>query len=192
MSHAATTPALNASLLASVKAFVLRNSHVLALLVLLAAAGLASPYFFGTRNIMNVLRGAAPLLIVSVGMTIVILSRGIDLSVGSILGVSSMLIGVLMPYGAGVAIVAALLAGVALGAVNGVLITKLKLQPFIATLAMLIAARGVVYIVTNGANIGLSDSPAWFKAIGSGYFGWVLGSKRSQSGCSRSNFSNAR
>jgi ribose/xylose/arabinose/galactoside ABC-type transport system permease subunit len=155
------------------KSFALRNSHVVTLVLLLVVAALASPYFFSTRNIMNVLRGAAPMMIISVGMTIIILSRGIDLSVGSILGVAAMLVGVLMPYGAGVAIVAALVAGVALGAVNGALITKLKLEPFIATLAMLIAARGIVYIVTGGANLVLNDSPAWFKAIGSGYLWFV-------------------
>jgi len=69
-------------------AFSLRWSHVLALLALIVAASLLSPYFFDLRNIMNVLRGASVLCIVAVGMTLVILSRGVDLSAGSILGMS--------------------------------------------------------------------------------------------------------
>lgn len=157
----------------SAVSFLLRNSHIVALVVLLVVASLASPYFLGTRNVMNVLRGAAPLMIVSAGMTIVIINRGIDLSVGSILGFAAMLVGLLMPYGAGMAIVAALVGGIVLGLVNGLLITKLRLQPFIATLAMLIAARGLVYIATDGANMVMHKSPAWFKAIGSGYL-WVI------------------
>lgn len=173
MSQTSTIPVREQSSLQSVKSFLLRNSHIVALIVLLVVAALASPYFVSTRNIMNVLRGAAPMLIVSAGMTIVIISRGIDLSVGSVLGFSSMLIGVLMPYGAGLAIVAAVVGGIVLGLINGLLITKLRLQPFIATLAMLIAARGLIYIATDGANIVMSDSPAWFKAIGSGYL-WIV------------------
>src|SRR5690606_10491262 len=119
---------------------------------LLVVAALSSQYFLSTRNIMNVLRGAAPMLIVAAGMTIIIVSRGIDLSVGSILGFSAMLVGVLMPYGASLAIIVALVGGTILGVINGLLITKHRLQPFIATLAMLIAARGFVYIATDGAN----------------------------------------
>lgn len=151
----------------------LQYSHVLALLVLVVIAALASPYFFGVRNIMNVLRGAAPMAIIAIGMTVVILNRGIDLSVGSIMGVAAMAVGVLAPYSPVLAVIAALLAGAALGAVNGVLITKARLQPFIATLAMLIFARGIVYIVTDGANIVLRSPPAWFSFIGSGYIGPV-------------------
>ncbi|WP_269500070.1 ABC transporter permease [Castellaniella sp. S9] len=173
MTESSLTPVREHNTLRAATSFLLRNSHIVALIVLLAVASLASPYFLGTRNIMNVLRGAAPMLIVSAGMTIVIISRGIDLSVGSILGFSAMLIGVLMPYGAGIAIVAALIGGTILGLINGLLITKLRLQPFIATLAMLIAARGFVYIATDGANIVMRDSPAWFKAIGSGYL-WTV------------------
>jgi ribose/xylose/arabinose/galactoside ABC-type transport system permease subunit len=152
---------------------LLRHSHVVALVVLIIAAAIASPYFFEVRNIMNLLRGAAPMAVVAIGMTIVILNKGIDLSVGSIVGVSSMCVGVVMPHSPVLAIVAALVSGVLLGVVNGLLITKARLQPFIATLAMLIFARGIVYIVTDGANIVVRQPPAWFSFIGSGYVGPV-------------------
>jgi ribose/xylose/arabinose/galactoside ABC-type transport system permease subunit len=152
---------------------LLRYSNVLALLVLLAAAVMASPYFLEVRNIMNLLRGAAPMAIIAIGMTIVILNKGIDLSVGSILGVSAIIIGSVMPHSPVLAILLALLCGTSIGVLNGLLITKARLQPFIATLAMLIFARGIVYIVTDGANIVLRQPPAWFSFIGSGYVGPV-------------------
>lgn len=154
-------------------ALSLRWSNVLALLALILAASLLSPYFFELRNIMNVLRGASVLCIVAVGMTLVILSRGVDLSAGSILGVSGATLALIATTDARLAIVAALAAGAAVGLVNGVLIAWLGLQPFIATVATLIATRGLVYIVSDGANIIVRDPPAWFEAIGSGHLGPV-------------------
>jgi ribose/xylose/arabinose/galactoside ABC-type transport system permease subunit len=152
---------------------LLRYSNVVALLILVIAAVIASPYFLELRNIMNLLRGAAPMAIIAIGMTIVILNKGIDLSVGSILGVSAIILGSVMPQSPVLAILLALLCGTAIGVINGLLITKARLQPFIATLAMLIFARGIVYIVTDGANIVLRQPPAWFSFIGSGYVGPV-------------------
>ena len=146
---------------------------MLALLTLIIVASLLSPYFFDLRNIMNVLRGASVLCIVAVGMTLVILSRGVDLSAGSILGMSGATLGLMAAIDAKFAIAAALGAGVAVGLANGVLIAYLGLQPFIATVATLIATRGLVYIVSDGANIIVRDPPAWFEAIGSGHLGPV-------------------
>ncbi|MEO8628878.1 MAG: hypothetical protein ABI612_12350, partial [Betaproteobacteria bacterium] len=82
--------------------FLVRWSNVLALILLLVIASLLSPYFLSSRNILNVLRGASMVGIVSIGMTFVILNRGIDLSVGSILGVSAALAASFAPYGIGV------------------------------------------------------------------------------------------
>lgn len=152
---------------------LLRWSNVLALLALIVAASLLSPYFLELRNIMNVLRGASVLCIVAVGMTLVILSRGVDLSAGSILGMAGATLALVAAFDAQVAIVAALAVGAAVGLVNGVLIAWLGLQPFIATLATLIAGRGLVYIISDGSNIIVRDPPAWFEAIGSGHLGPV-------------------
>jgi ribose/xylose/arabinose/galactoside ABC-type transport system permease subunit len=152
---------------------VLRWSNVLALLALIVAASWLSPYFLDLRNIMNVLRGASVLCIVAVGMTLVILSRGVDLSAGSILGIAGATLALVAAVDAKLAIVAALAVGAAVGLVNGVLIAWLGLQPFIATVATLIATRGLVYIVSDGANIIVRDPPAWFEAIGSGHVGPV-------------------
>lgn len=152
---------------------LLRWSNVLALLALLVAASLLSPYFLELRNIMNVLRGASVLCIVAVGMTLVILSRGVDLSAGSILGMAGATLALTAAVDPALAVVAALAVGAAVGLVNGVLIAWVGLQPFIATLATLIAVRGLVYIVSDGANIIVRDPPAWFEAIGSGHLGPV-------------------
>ena len=154
-------------------ALSLRWSHVLALLALIIAASLLSPYFFDLRNIMNVLRGASVLCIVAVGMTLVILSRGVDLSAGSILGMSGATLALIAATDARLAIPVALTVGIGVGLLNGVLIARLGLQPFIATVATLIATRGLVYIVSDGANIIVRDPPVWFEAIGSGHLGPV-------------------
>ena len=100
-------------------ALALRWSNVLALLALIIAASFLSPYFFDLRNSMNVLRGASVLCIVAVGMTLVILSRGVDLTAGSILGMSGAT-WLIAATDARLAIVAALAAGAAVGLVNGV------------------------------------------------------------------------
>lgn len=148
---------------------LLRWSNVIALLLLVGIAASLSPYFLEPRNLMNVVRGASFIGIVSIGMTFVILCRGIDLSVGSIVGMATAIVALLAPYGFAIAVVAALVASVIAGLVNGLVITKLKLQPFVATLASLIFLRGLVYIHTDGNNIIVRDAPEWFEFLGSGY-----------------------
>lgn len=146
-------------------------SNLAALVLLLVIASLLSPYFLSPRNIFNVLRGASMIGIVAIGMTFVILNRGIDLSVGSLVGVAAALTASLAPYGFGAAALVGLGAAGLLGLVNGVLIAWLRLQPFIATLGMLIFARGLVYIHTGGSNIVVDDPSAAFTFVGSGYLG---------------------
>ena len=92
-------------------ALSLKWSNVLALLALIIAASVLSPYFFDLRNIMNVLRGASVLCIIAVGMTLVILSRGVDLSAGSILGISGATLALIAATDPRLAIVAALAVG---------------------------------------------------------------------------------
>jgi len=133
---------------------------VLAFVILCAALSIASPYFLTTRNILNVLQQTSVNELLAIGMTFVILTGGIDLSVGSILGfggvvaasfASSVNFGQASP--AIVAMLMALLAGMVLGAVNGVLIAKWKVAPFVVTLGMLSIGRGITYIYTNGMPI---------------------------------------
>ena len=177
-SRTSTTPArpiggAPGDLARTVGAMMLQWSNVIALVLLIVVSSMLSPYFLETRNLFNVLRGASIIGIVSIGMTFVILNRGIDLSVGSIVGVATATTALLAPYGFGFAVGAALVLSSLVGVVNGLIITRLKLQPFIATLAMLIFARGAVYIYTDGNNIIVRDAPAWFSFIGSGHIGSV-------------------
>ena len=116
--------------------FAAREAGVLlALLVLCIGFSIASPYFFTLRNIFNVLQGMSTIGIMAVGMTIVLVAGGLDLSVGSVLAVGAVVTARLMTYGGlnpWVAVGAGLMAGVAIGAVNGLLVTRAKIVPFIA------------------------------------------------------------
>jgi putative xylitol transport system permease protein len=151
--------------------FLARYGIVLALVLLVALMTFLHPSFMTSANIVNVLRQVSINGILAVGLTFVILTAGIDLSVGSILAfagiVAAMLVSgavVLPPF---VAIAAAVLAGGAFGAVNGVLVSRFKVTPFVVTLGMLSMARGLTLLLSNGRPVpGLSDP---FRFIGQGF-----------------------
>jgi ribose/xylose/arabinose/galactoside ABC-type transport system permease subunit len=153
--------------------FLLNYSHVITFFVLVVAASIASPHFLNSTNILNVVRGASMVGVVAIGMTVVILCRGIDLSAGSLVGVAAITAAALAGNGSVVAWAAALAITTVLGTVNGVLITKLKLQPFIATLAMMIFARGCIYLYSDGGDVYAQGADAAFRWLGSGYL-WVV------------------
>lgn len=136
------------------------------LILLCIGFSFASEYFFSARNALNILDQVTVLGILAIGMTAVIIIGGIDLSVGSVLAFSTMMLGWLM-RDAGMplplAIIFAILAGGGCGAVCGLLITFGRLPPFVATLAMLSAARGLANILTDGRQI--IGYPAWFSEM---------------------------
>ena len=125
---------------------------LLALCLILWAA---TPHFLTVSNLLNVLEQTAINAIVAVGMTFVIISGGIDLSVGSILALSGIALGVALQSGAGapLAITLALAVGLACGLVNGALVTFGRLPPFIATLGMMSVARGAALMLAEGRPI---------------------------------------
>ena len=127
---------------------------------------IAAPAFLSTGNVLNVLRQNAFTAIVSAGMTFVILTAGIDLSVGSVVGLSGVLCADVMVHGYGVAagVVAGVLAGVAVGAVNGLVVTRIRIPSFIVTLAMMMVARGAALKYTDARTI--SGLPASFAVFG--------------------------
>ncbi|MBW4420588.1 MAG: ribose ABC transporter permease [Myxacorys californica WJT36-NPBG1] len=136
-----------------------------------------TPNFPTAGNVVNILRQASINIVLATGMTFVILTGGIDLSVGSILGVSAV-VGVLTSLVPGLgwaAVLAALLTGLLLGLLNGVLIAFVDLPPFIVTLGGLTALRGVAYLVANGTTVLNRDlNFAW---IGNSYLGpfpWLV------------------
>ena len=123
-------------------------------------------------NLFNVIRVMSIDGMLALGMTFVILGRGIDLSVGSVLALSGAVAVIVIPEaGMTVGIVTALVTGIAVGVVNGLAITVLSLQPFVATLAMMVIVRGLTFIATGGYPI-IIENPG-FEFIGNGYFGPV-------------------
>lgn len=136
---------------------------LIGLLLLCAVLSVTTDSFLTLRNFLNILDQITVLGIMAVGMTFVIMIAGIDLSVGSVLALSMMVLGYLnveigMPMS--VAIAGALVAASIVGAVAGLLITEFKVPPFIATLAMMSIARGLASMITNGSQI--IGFPAWF------------------------------
>ena len=133
---------------------------VVAFIFLCFVLSIASPYFLKIENLLNILRQTSINGLLSIGMTFVILTGGIDLSVGSILAFggivgasfSSAAYGGFV-YPVFISILIALLGGIILGSINGILIARWKLPPFVVTLGMLSIARGLTYIYTNGMPI---------------------------------------
>ena len=152
---------------------LLRWSNVGVIVLLFGISTLLSQYFLTVRNIMNILRGTSMMGITALGMTVVILNRGVDLSVGSVAGLAAVLAAGLQPWGVGAAWSVALLVGVLLGFTNGLMIALLRLQPFVATLATLIFARGLVYLYSQGSNVLVLNPHPLFIFLGSGYV-WVF------------------
>ena len=143
-----------------------QSGILLALVVLLFVGWLLSDHFLQVDNLLNVSRQAAIVGILGIGMTFVILTAGIDLSVGSIVGFSAIACasaiseGVPWPLG----LLVGIAAGAVAGALNGLGITKGGLQPFIMTLGMLVIARGVTMTYAEGKPVSLGetgDSLAW-------------------------------
>jgi len=127
---------------------------------------IASPAFFSTENVMNVLRQNAFTAIVSAGMTFVILTAGIDLSVGSVVGLSGVLCADVLVHGHGIAagVLAGVAAGVVVGAINGWITTRIRIPSFIVTLAMMMVARGAALKYTDARTI--SGLPPSFSVFG--------------------------
>jgi ribose transport system permease protein len=144
------------------------SGGLIVLLVAVGALTLASPEFLTGNNLANLARQVAIFGILAIGQLMVILTGGIDLSVGSILGLAGAVTAQLLV--SGVPIIPAILIGVVVGGVlgiaNGVLVTRFKLPPFIATLGMLGIARGIVLVITDANTIqGLPDG---FQTVANG------------------------
>ena len=147
----------------------------IALAFLFILLSIISPEFRTGSNLLNLLRQASFNGLIAFGMTLVILSDGIDLSVGSVFALAAIIAAELIMVGlnAVLAVLIALVAGVVLGLVSGFLVAKCRLQAFIATLITMTAYRGLAYIITDGKPISrLAESATsgafFFKALGKG------------------------
>ena len=146
----------------SLSTFLERRGVYVALLIVILISAILSPAFYKFSNILNVLRAAAVLGIVSIGQTLVILGGGIDLSVGAVMGTVAIFISeftVGKNDNVAIAIPACLLIGAIVGWINGLLTTKRNIPPFVATLGMLIFVEGVRFAYTRGV---ISGRPAPF------------------------------
>lgn len=149
-----------------------RNNWVtiVVFVLVVAAVLLFVPAFSQPANLLNVARQSSIIGVVAIGMTFVILTGGIDLSVGSTLALSGVTMAMLINSGVDstVAILIALLIGVVAGLVNGFAVAVLKIQPFIVTLATMVSVLGISLRVTNGGPQAFDNSAAIFNFLGSG------------------------
>lgn len=140
------------------------------LIVLSLVLAVLSPYFLTATNLLNIGRGIAIVGIVAVGETIVIISGGFDLSVGSTMAAAGMAAGYLVTQGVPLPIAAAVALGIgaAVGLVNGSIISYARINPLIATLATLAIVRGLSYVISGGRELVVSDEA--FLQLGVGTF----------------------
>lgn len=151
------------------------------LIVIYIAFGMINPSVFSMQNSMNLLRSMSKYLIIGIGQSYVLITGNIDLSIGSVAGMSAMISATLMAVGVSpvVAVLITLAACLSIGVVNGLLVGKAKLPPFIATLGTMFAARGVAYMVNGNRNtdaissgIGKEAADGFQKLF---YYGKTLG-----------------
>lgn len=166
------SPAINSRRWFS-KEWLIAQKSLIALLVLIAVVSALSPNFFTVDNLLNILRQTSVNAIIAVGMTLVILTAGIDLSVGSVLALCGAFAAsmVSMELSIFITLPAVLLAGFALGGVSGIIVAKGRVQAFIATLVTMTLLRGVTMVYTDGRPIstGFTDAGDIFAWFGTGY-----------------------
>lgn len=150
-----------------------------ALILLMIVMSFSSRYFLTPINLFNVVRGMSTVAIMSIGVTMVIITGGIDLSIGALLAVCGMFCARLMYTGLDpwASVACGLLLGLLLGTINGLLVTKVRVNAFITTLGMLSVGRGLTYLLATGlqgtvaSNIPMRDASVNF--LGGGYLGPV-------------------
>jgi len=145
---------------------------VLGLVLLIAANVLFTPAFANGSTLRNVLLQVAPTMLVATGMTFVIATGGIDLSVGSTMAIASAAAATQLQHGAAFAVALGLLAGAAVGLLNGAMTAIGGVQPIIVTLATLIAGRGFAQVISEGGQLISFRNPA-FQSLGQGSIGRV-------------------
>ncbi|PSK96562.1 monosaccharide ABC transporter membrane protein (CUT2 family) [Murinocardiopsis flavida] len=153
---------------------IVRFNLLIVFLALCVVATLLAPEFLTTQNMANLLQQSALTGIVAIGMTLVILTAGIDLSVGSTAAFGGMTVALLIDKDMNfvLAILVSLAAGAAFGAVMGGLSAYLSLPAFMTTLAGLTAIRGLTYLLTDGKPAG-GEIPTAFQLLGGGFLGYV-------------------
>ncbi len=140
-----------------------RHGVVIALLALILFGYLRYDHFLGTFNVLSVLRYNAMFALVALGMAYVIMTGGIDLSVGSTAALGSVVAALLSPYGLVPGLLGGVAAGLMVGAVNALVITRLDVLPFVATLATMLAASGCALLLAGNQSISVSYETAFIE-----------------------------
>lgn len=146
------------------------------LVVLCIVFGILNPSFFSSKNVGNLLRQIAPTLIIGIGQSFVLITGNIDLSIGSVVGMSCMLSATMMTKGVNpwVAVLITLACCLVVGLINGELVARCKLPPFIATLGTMTIARGIAQIANNNYNTdSIGEGAETFRNFF--YYGKILG-----------------
>jgi ribose/xylose/arabinose/galactoside ABC-type transport system permease subunit len=146
-----------------------QNSVIVALIVLIIFGSLRYEHFLGIFNILTVLRYNSMFALISLGMCFVIMSGGIDLSVGAVAALGSVVSALLSPYGLWAGLVGGTAAGGLIGLLSALAVTRLRIAPFIATLATMLAARGVALLLANNQSVSVSYDTD-FTQVGQGDF----------------------
>jgi ribose transport system permease protein len=150
--------------------FLIEYDTLVIFLIMVIISSTISDVFFTHTNISNLLRQVSGIGIISMGMLLVILTGGIDLSVGSIVALTSVLCGSFLLYmPVAIALICSVIAGVAIGSFSGYLISVHRIAPFIATLALMTISRGLGFIISKGSPIILNTSGSALINFGSGY-----------------------
>jgi ribose transport system permease protein len=169
---ATTTLATQPTLAARATSVLQRQGALIALALLLLFGTLRYDNFLSSYNIASVLRYNSMFGLIALGMTFVIMTGGIDLSVGSVAAFASVIAALCSPYGLFAGTVIPVLLALLLGFINGLIIAHVRILPFIATLAMLLAARGLALIFANNQSVSVSYETN-FTTLGQGDFAGV-------------------
>ncbi|MCU0472121.1 MAG: ABC transporter permease [Bacteroidales bacterium] len=151
--------------------FIIKYNTVFIFLIMLVVSAVVSDVFFTSTNLFNLIRQVTPVGIISMGMLLVILTGGIDLSVGSIVAMVGVLCALLtQTMTLPLAIIASLACGLLVGSLSGYLVSVHKIAPFIATLALMSIVRGLGFIFSKGAPVLVSENASVLTDFGSGNF----------------------
>lgn len=175
MSKSPTSRSDTTSFMKNLMKTILGNEVIgvlIAFLMLCATLSFLSPYFLTSKNIFNVLRQFSLIGILAVGEALIIITAGIDLSVGATVAITACLAAMLTVSGMPpiIVFILTLVLGAVVGCINGLLITKIKINPFIVTMGMMSVIRGATLLITDGLPINFESSLAY---LGNGYIGLV-------------------
>ena len=149
-----------------------KQGVLIALIILVILGALRYENFLSAFNIFSVLRYNSMFALVALGMTFVIMTGGIDLSVGGIAALASVVSALLSPYGLIIGLLGGVAVGATLGAINGFLVTQMRIMPFIATLSMMLAAQGMALVLAGNQTVEMSWETD-FQLIGQGDI-WIF------------------